>query len=177
VCGGSNPELDSNFLMNAKRAIVRKIAWSYTIPQLMLMFALIVLLWKSFFPGDLNLAVAYGAVVYLLYSFASKAFLLRNHRRGLYLTKIQSFRDAIVAFQLSYAFLKKYAWLDKYRFITMLDSSAVSYREMALCNIAYSYAQLHENIEASGYYRRALEEFPESKMAKTGIEYIESEGK
>ena len=143
----------------------------------MLMFALIVLLWKSFFPADLNLAVAYGAVVYLSYSFASKAFLLRNHRRGLYLTKTQSFHDAIDAFLLSYAFLKKYTWLDKYRFITMLDSSAVSYREMAFCNIAYSYAQLDENTEASAYYRRALEEFPGSEMAKSDLEYIESEGK
>jgi tetratricopeptide (TPR) repeat protein len=163
--------------MNAQRAIVRKIAWWYTVPQLMLMFVLIVLLWKSFFPTDLNLAVAYGAIVYLLYSFASKAFLLRNHRRGVYLTKIQSFRDAISAFKLSYAFLRKYAWLDKYRFITMLDSSAVSYREMALCNIAYSYAQLDENVAAATYYRKALAEFPQSAMAKNGIEYVESEGK
>ena len=163
--------------MSAQRVIVRRIAWSYTVPQLTLMFALIVLLWKRFFPADLNLAVACGAVVYLLYSFGSKAFLLRNHRRGIHLTRLRSFRDAIDEFQLSYAFLKKYPWLDKYRFITMLDSSAVSYREMALCNIAYSHAQLAENVAAWEYYRRALEEFSGSEMAKSAIEYVESEGK
>lgn len=54
------------------------------------------------------------------------------------LAKQQAFREAIDKFQRSYGFLEKYPWLDKYRFITMLDSSARSYREMALCNIAYS---------------------------------------
>jgi hypothetical protein len=38
--------------------------------------------------------------------------------------------------------LNRYAWIDKYRFIIMLDSSAIAYSEMALCNIAYSYIQL-----------------------------------
>jgi hypothetical protein len=56
----------------------------------------------------------------------------------------------------------------------MLDSSAVSYREMALCNIAYSYAQLNDRSAALQSYRRAVEEFPESEMAKSGISYLES---
>ena len=56
----------------------------------------------------------------------------------------------------------------------MLDSSALSYREMALVNIAYSYVQLDEKATALKYYQRALEEFPESKMAQSGIEYVAS---
>ena len=56
----------------------------------------------------------------------------------------------------------------------MLDSSALPYREMALCNLAFSYAQVEEKSRAEEYYRRALEEFPESVMAKSGIEYVES---
>ena len=120
------------------------------------------------------MAAAYSAVVYLLYSFGSKAFLLRYHREGMRLSKVQQFREAIDKFERSYGFLEEHPWLDKYRFITMLDSSALSYREMALCNIAYSHAQLGEPVEALKYYQRALTKFPESEMAQSGIEFIGS---
>lgn len=56
----------------------------------------------------------------------------------------------------------------------MLDSSAVPYREMALCNVAFSYAQVEEKSRAEEYYRKALEEFSQSEMAKSGLEYVES---
>ena len=90
----------------------------------------------------------------------------------MYLARLQAFREAIDKFQRSYGFLEKYSWLDKYRFITMLDSSARSYREMALCNIAYSYVQLDDPVSALKYYERALDEFPQSEMAQSGLEYI-----
>ncbi|MEJ7847979.1 MAG: hypothetical protein WKF92_07835 [Pyrinomonadaceae bacterium] len=56
----------------------------------------------------------------------------------------------------------------------MLDSSAVSYREMALCNIAFAHVQLEENAEAQDYYRKTLAEFPESIMAKSSLAHLES---
>lgn len=56
----------------------------------------------------------------------------------------------------------------------MLNSSAMSFQEMALCNIAFCYTQL-ENIEqAKKYYQRALDEFPESGLALAGLQYIEA---
>jgi tetratricopeptide (TPR) repeat protein len=137
------------------------------------MLAIVLLVWKVFLPNDFRRASVYGVAIYLIYSFGSKALWLKNHRRGIYLTKLDSYQDAINEFRLSYEFLSKYSWLDKYRFITMLDSSAVSYREMALCNIAYSYAQLNDRSAALQSYRRAVEEFPESEMAKSGISYLE----
>jgi tetratricopeptide (TPR) repeat protein len=162
--------------MSAEIPIVRRIAWWYTVPHLLVMFGLILLLWRVQFPNNLDLAVLYGALGYLVYSFGSKALLLRHHRRGISLSKLKLFREAIPEFQASYSYLSKYSWLDKYRFITMLDSSAVPYREMALCNIAFSYAQVEEKLRAEEYYRKALEEFPESVMAKSGLEYVESDG-
>ncbi len=171
----STQPLDCSLLMRKQPSIRRKIAWFHTIPQLLLMLAIMLFVWKVFLPDDFRRASVYGAAVYLIYSFASKALLLKNHRRGIYLTKLDSYQDAINEFRLSYEFLNKYCWLDKYRFITMLDSSAISYREMALCNIAYSYARLNERGTALQSYRRAVQEFPESEIAKSGIEYMESE--
>jgi hypothetical protein len=161
--------------MNTQTSIVRKTAWLHIIPQLLLMFALMVLVWKVFLPDDFRRASGYGAAIYLIYSFGSRALLLKNHRRGIYLLKRESHRDAIDEFRLSYDFLNKYPWLDKYRFITMLASSAISYREMALINIAYSHAQLNDEAAALQSYRTVLEVFPESEFAKSGIESLESE--
>ena len=161
--------------MSEQLSIRRKTAWLYTIPQLLVMLTIMLFVWKVFLPDDFRRASVYGAAIYLIYSFGSRALLLKNHRRGIRLAKLDCYEDAINEFQLSYEFLSRYSWLDKYRFITMLASSAVSYREMALCNIAFSYARLNEMGAALQSYRRALQEFPESELAKGGIEYIESE--
>jgi tetratricopeptide (TPR) repeat protein len=162
------------FLMSANIPMVRRIAWLYTVLHVLVMFGLILLLWRIQFPNNFDLAMFYGALGYLIYSFGSKALLLRHHRRGIRLSKLKLFREAIPEFLSSYSFLSKHSWVDKYRFITMLDSSAVPYREMALCNIAFSYAQVEENSRAEEYYRKALEEFSQSVMAKSGLEHVES---
>jgi tetratricopeptide (TPR) repeat protein len=138
------------------------------------MLGLILLLWKVQFPHKFDLAMLYGALGYLAYSFGSKAILLKHHRRGINLSKFGLFREAITEFESSYSFLSKYPWIDKYRFLTMLDSSAIPYREMALCNIGYSYVQLGEKVRAKEYYQKALVEFPQSEMAKSGLEHVES---
>jgi hypothetical protein len=145
----SSAALDCYRMVNSEVPVVKKIAWAYTVPQLVLLFLLTLFFWKAFLPANLSLAAAYGAVVYLLYSFGSKSLLLKYHREGIHLSKLQAFREAIDKFQMSYQFLEKHPWLDKYRFITMLDSSALSYREMALVNIAYSHVQLDEKATAS----------------------------
>lgn len=161
-------------MVNSEVPVVKKIAWVYIVPQLILLFLLTLFFWQAFLPTSFSMAAAYAAVVYLLYSFGSKSLLLRYHRDGIHLSKLQAFREAIDKFQRSYGFLEKHAWLDKYRFITMLDSSALSYREMALVNIAYSHVQLDEKATALKYYQRALQEFPESELAQSGIEYVAS---
>ena len=152
----------------------KKIAWYSLAPHLAILFVMIVFTWRLFLPNDFRHASIYATFLYLLYSFGSKSFLLRHHQRGIYLTKLGSFQDAIAAFELSYEFLERYPWLDKYRNVTLLDSSAISYREMALVNIAYARAQLNEDAASLADYQRALEKFPESEMAKEGIGYIQS---
>ena len=129
-----------------------------------------------FLANNFGYGGACGAASYLIYSFGSKSVLLRHHRRGMYFAKLNSYENAIREFQLRYEFLQKHQWVDKYRFIVMLDSSAISYREMALCNIAYSHVQLQQPVEALQYYRRALGQFPESQAAKDGIVHVEAEG-
>src|SRR5215207_2221557 len=160
--------------MNSQLPIVQKTAWLCIFPQLLIMFVLMIVGWRTLSPDNFWRGSVYGVVAYLVYSFGSKNILLKSHRRGIYYAKLSSFREAIREFQLSYEFLNKHRWVDRYRCIVMLDSSAVSYREMALCNIAYSHAQLQQHFQALQCYRRALEEFPESELAQNGVVHVES---
>jgi tetratricopeptide (TPR) repeat protein len=112
---------------------------------------------------------AIGVGLYLLYSFGSRRVLLRAHRRGMHLNSVARYEDAITAFDRSYQFFSRYPWLDRYRAITMLNSAALSYREMALCNMAYSYLQLGLGLKAKASYQRALAEFPQSALAMASL--------
>ncbi len=161
--------------MSANVPIVKRIAWAYTVPHLLLMFGLIWFLWKVQFPDRFDVAMLYGACCYLVYSFGSKAVLLKHHRRGISLSKVGSFREAIIEFQASYSFLRKFEWVDKFRFVTLLDSSAITYREMALCNIAFAYFQLGEKSKSKEFYQKALAEFPSSDMAKSGLDFVDAD--
>lgn len=160
--------------MDAESPIVRSVAWLYTIPQLLLMLGLGLVFWKLRLAREFGQGLLYSAIVYLIYSFGSKTILLKHHKSGISFLKLNQFREAISAFQSSYSFLAKYSWIDKYRFLTMLDSSAVPYREMALCNIAFAHVQLEETEEAQEHYKRTLAEFPESIMAKSSLDHLES---
>ncbi len=94
-------------IMSASLPIVRRIAWWHLGPQLLLMFGLILLLWTTQFPDNFNMAMGYGALGYLIYSFGSRAILLRSHRRGVNLSKRGLFSEALAEFRSSYLFLSK----------------------------------------------------------------------
>ena len=55
-----------------------------------------------------------------------------------------------------------------------MSASAMSYREMALCNIAFCYSQIGKGMKAIEYYQRVLKEFPNSGLAQSALRMIES---
>jgi tetratricopeptide (TPR) repeat protein len=142
------------------------------IPQLLALGLLIALstalFWDSmgWFSGSL------GAVLFLCYSQGSRWLLLTHHRQGMQLTKQGNFSGAIAAFEKSYVFFSKHPWLDYYRSLTMMTPVLQSYREMALINIAYCYAQLGDKQQTKAYYERTLKEFPNSGMAQSAMQFI-----
>lgn len=88
------------------------------------------------------------------------------------LTKQEKYLDAIPHFEKSYDFFKKHNWLDKYRYLTLLSSSKMAYREMALNNIAFCYGQAGDGIRSKEYYEKTLREFPDNGMAKVGLKML-----
>ncbi|HJT30655.1 MAG TPA: tetratricopeptide repeat protein [Pirellulales bacterium] len=118
--------------------------------------------------------VMLGAAAYLAYSIGSRMLIARDHRRGVRLYRQQQFAAAIQAFEDSYQFFARNPWIDRFRSLVMMSPSAMSYREMALCNIAFCYSQLGNGENAQTYYRRALDEFPNSGLAAAALRMIES---
>ena len=92
-----------------------------------------------------------------------------SHRRGMSLVKKERWADAVPCFERSYEFFTKHRWVDRWRALTMLSASKMEYRELALVNLAFCHAQLGESAVARTYYRLALTEYPQNKMARMAL--------
>lgn len=157
--------------MTASMPVARQTSWWATIPQfaaLSIAISIGSLLTRS------TTGVVWGTSLYLVYSFGSRSLLLRAHRRGMHHLRLQQYPEAIREFESSYSFLSRNRWIDRGRSITMMSPSAISYREMALLNIAFSYSQLGQGANAKDHYQRAFDMFPNSMMAKAALRLIES---
>jgi tetratricopeptide (TPR) repeat protein len=149
---------------------IRQVAWISMVPQLIFMALLI---YGYYLAGNQDF-IMYGALTYLVISFILRNSIPTDHRFGMALVKRNEFREAIPYFQKSYAYFSKHAWLDKFRFITLLSSSRMSYREMALNNIAFCYGQLGDEEKAKEYYSRTLTEFPGNELAKAALNMLDA---
>ncbi|MEM7571703.1 MAG: hypothetical protein AAF433_02330 [Bacteroidota bacterium] len=132
---------------------------------------LIMLIWYQFTETEF---ILYGALTYLVLSQLLKRLIPRAHRRGMASVKAEDYHNAITHFQNSYDFFNKNDWIDRYRYLTLLSSTKMSYREMALNNMAFCYGQIGDGQTAKAYYERTLAEYPESGMAKAGLRLLNS---
>lgn len=154
--------------MSSNVSVVRQIAWLALIPQFLFALVLIFIYHQLRFPDP----PFYGLVTYLIISFSVRTIIPHSHNKGMRYVKKDKFAEAIPCFEKSYSFFTQYNWVDKYRFITLLSSSSMSYREMSLTNIALCYSQLGDSIKAKEYYEMTLEEFPKSEIAKNGLSLL-----
>ena len=155
----------------SNQPIVRQVAWISMIPQLFFMLFLF-LFYRFLGFRDLvgfNSFIFLGALSYLILSFSLKHLIPTNHKKGLKLSAQEKFVEAIEQHNMSVEFFTKNSWIDKFRFITLLSSSKMSYREMGLCNIAYCYAQIGQIEESKKYYQIVIKEFPENGIAKSAL--------
>lgn len=151
--------------------IIRQISWPGLLLQISVMLASLVAMDWWLGPGK---GAAPALALYLCYSMGSRSLLARHHRRGMALVRQGKFDDAIAAHEASYAFFQRQEWIDRYRAVTMMSPSAISYREMALVNIAYCHAQAGRGAKAKEGYERALEQFPGSGIATAGLNMLKS---
>jgi tetratricopeptide (TPR) repeat protein len=156
--------------MPAKIPTVRQIAWISLIPQMLVLGTLIAI----FYFLNIREPLMAGAATYLTISFGLRTFIPKYHRKGISFVKQKQFEKAIPYFEKSVDYFTRYSWIDKYRYLTLLTSSAITFKEMAWCNIAFCYSQLGEGRKAIEYYKIVLREYPESALANTGLAMLHS---
>ena len=110
----------------------------------------------------------------IAYMIAARRLIAAHHRRGCRAFARGDLETAIAEMEASDAFFLRHGWLDRWRLVTMLSPSAIGYREMALLNIGFFQSQLGRKEAAKTAYRRALAEFPESRVARQTLKMIET---
>ena len=156
--------------MASETPTIRQTAWVSVIPQFLFMGLLLLV----FHQISSENAVLYGAVTYLSISYILRNFIPKSHRKGLSLYNENRFLEGIDSFQKSYDFFCQHNYFDKYRYLLLLSSSKMGYKEMALNNIAFGYSQIGDGKKAKEYYERLLVEFPKNGIAKVALKMIDS---
>ncbi len=151
----------------------RQYSFWLVIPQLTV---LVILVLGFSFLGYLD-ALLLGAAVYYLLFLGLRRFVSSDHRRAMKLFSAGNYLEAIPQFEKSYAFFNEHKWVDNFRTITLFSTSLISYREIALANIAYSYAKENRTAKAREVYERMLTEFPNSIIAEQSLKVLNAKGK
>ena len=156
--------------MSSGKPIIKQISWFSVIAQILLVFLLIKFLEFLNFSSNNSLIITW--VIFVSAALFLRNTIARHHRKGMRLVRAGKYKEAILEFEKSLEFFSKYSWVDKLRFITILSSSRITYKEMALVNIAFSYTQIGKGKLAKEYYEKALELFPDSQIAKSALNMI-----
>ena len=156
--------------MNSNVPTIRQISWISILPQLVVM-GIFFIIWKLINVSDPFLSTL---LTYLIISVSLRTLIPHDHRKGMSLVKQEKFAEAVEYFEKSYVFFFQHNWIDKYRFVTLLSSSRMCYKEMALANIAFCYGQIGDGVRSKEYYERTLKEYPENGIAKAGLNLLNS---
>jgi len=160
--------------MKSKTPFTRQVSWLFVVPHIAAMAASILIVYVVLRPQEFVHALMIGCGICLVYSIGSRRIIAAEHRKGIRLVKQGLFREAIEHYRRSHEFFTRHRWVDRYRSIVLMSCSAISYREMALVNMGFCYAQIGEAQKARESYQAALDAFPDSAMAATALKMIET---
>ncbi len=156
--------------MASKRPAIRQVSLNSIALQIFIIWAMMGLARL----GGFNDPLVPIAIVYLCLFIGLRKMMPKNHRRGVAFLRAKEYEKAAREFDASYRFFERNIWLDRFRYLTLLSSSRISYREMALLNSAYCYALLGDGPKMKEYYEKTLQQFPDSEIAKISLQMFES---
>jgi len=113
-----------------------------------------------------------GSWLYLVLANVLRGIFLKHHKRGIKQMGNRHFTEAIDAFSLSHDFFEKHKGIDKYRFLTMFMSSKLSYRQMALFNLANCYAAKSQFNEAKEKLEQFLQTAPPDEATQEALAIV-----
>ena len=136
--------------MSSKIPTVRQIARISIIPQL-LIIGLFFLIYYQF---DKSKIYNFWSNYLSDNSQVLRRTIAKEHTKSMTKVKEEEFNEAITPFENSYQYFKTNDWIDKYRFLTLLSSAKMSYKEMALNNIVFCYGQIGNGKMSKEYYQK-----------------------
>lgn len=110
--------------------------------------------------------VVWATAVFLILANLVRRILISDLRRGIDTLNAKKYAEALPWLERSVTFFQRYPWLDKYRYLLLLSSSALSYREIALVNRALCIGRTRSFEETDAAFKEVLQEFPESVLAR-----------
>ncbi len=149
---------------------VNQVSWVSVVYQTFILGAIVLVLTNL----KIEEPFIVGALSFMTLALLLRNFVARDHRRGIRLVKKQMYSEAIPFFEKSVIFFNKNIWVDKYRYVTLLSSSKMSYKEMGLCNIAFCYSQTGNGLKAKEMYENIIKEFPSNGIALASLNLINS---
>lgn len=158
-----------------KQKVVKKRNYKYElfgVGVVLVLFAVCFLVTRD--PGK---AAAAFLLTYYPITMLLRNILQGDHRQGIKRLQENKLEEALVCFEKSEAFFTKHEWVDKYRFLTMLNSSAYSFREMSLQNQAYALIRLERKDEAAQRLEKLLAIAPWREDAAKALEELRAEAR
>ncbi len=153
--------------------VVRQRSWLLTIPQVAILFLLIVLGYVLFKQQWGWWSLAVGLYVFLIYRFIVRWAFMGDFYRARRKLVRGEYEEALRLYEKVYEFFSKHPWLDRFRYLILLTPSKRMIRETALNNIVYCYFQLGDKAKVKSALDRFLGEFPDNIFAKSALEFIE----
>ncbi|HEX7831150.1 MAG TPA: tetratricopeptide repeat protein [Thermoanaerobaculia bacterium] len=154
--------------MARKLPVVRVISWPAVLLQLVffaMLFAFAYwVLRLSFWPAYLGSAAA----ILILLVIRRRIFAHDQHV-GLKLMRTGRFAEAVEPLQRSLSFFEEHPSIDRYRALVIGSASRMSFRELALCNLAYTHGQLGNGAESRRLYEQVVREYPDNVLARGAL--------
>jgi hypothetical protein len=148
--------------------VIRRVSWAVLLPSVILMATAMVVGWRV----EPENGMWWGMGIYLAYGIVARSFIAAHHRRGISLVRRGNYAAALVCFERSFAFFDRFRLLDRCRGPLMMSASRACYREMALANVAYCQLRLNALSKARQTYQRCLDLFPDSDLARRGLQKL-----
>ena len=147
-------------------AVVAKTSWFGLIPSLVVMVGLMLGGWSLL--DVFGLVLGFG--LYLILSRLLRRTILRDFYRGLAFSKKRLYKQAIPHFDDAYAFITRHPWIDKYRSVVLLNYGRFTITEATMSNLASCYVRTGDGQKAIDMWKKMLEVFPESRIARDSLE-------
>lgn len=110
-------------------------------------------------------ALLVGAAPSFAWSAVARPLLTRHHRAGIRALRAGRFDAAVRDFEQSRDFFTRHPALDRFRFLILMSAGAATYRELAMCNIAYAHARAGDIAASRKACGEALAAYPGSVIA------------